>query len=73
VVPFVALINYKVGTSDQVASQLQNLINDHANNGWKYVRLEGVTTFVGPDNGCFGFGGKPGFTTTRQMVVFGKE
>lgn len=72
VVPFVAAIDQKKGTSDHVAQQLESLINEYASHGWNYVRLEGVSTFVGPDNGCFGFGGKPGYTTTRQMVVFSK-
>ena len=71
VVPFVASIDKK-GTSKQVASQLESLIQNHANYGWKYIRLESVTTFVQPDNGCFGFGSKPGYTTSRQIVVFGK-
>ena len=72
VVPFVASLDHKKGTSAHVAEQLQKLINHYATQGWKYIRLESVTTFVGPDDGCFGFGGKPGYTTTRQMVVFSK-
>jgi len=72
VVPFVASIDHKKGTSDHVAEQLENLINNYSSKGWNYVRLESVTTFVSPDNGCFGFGGKPGYNTTRQMVVFSK-
>ena len=39
VVPFVASIDKK-GTSKQVASQLESLIQNHANYGWKYIRLE---------------------------------
>lgn len=73
VVPFVASIDHKKGTSEHVAEQLEQLINKYASEGWNYVRLEGVTTFVEPDNGCFGFGGKPGFATTRQMIVFSKK
>jgi hypothetical protein len=72
VVPFVASIDSKKGTSKHVAEQLESMIVIFANQGWKYIRLESVTTFVQPDSGCFGFGGKPGFTTARQMVVFGK-
>ncbi|PJB57391.1 MAG: hypothetical protein CO098_11675 [Bacteroidetes bacterium CG_4_9_14_3_um_filter_41_19] len=72
VVPFVASIDQKKGTSDHVAQQLEQLINEYASNGWTYVRLESVSTYVSPDNGCFGLGGKPGFTTARQMVVFSK-
>lgn len=72
VIPFVAAIDHKKGTSDHVAQQLEELINQYAAKGWNYVRLEGVITYVGPDDGCFGFGNKPGFTTTRQMIVFRK-
>lgn len=72
VIPFVASIDYKKGTSKHVAQQLEELINNYADRGWKYIRLEGVTTFVSPNEGCFGFGSKPGYTTIRQMVVFGK-
>lgn len=72
VIPFVASIDQKKGTSVNVAQQLEDIIKYHTNQGWKYISLESVTTFVQPDSGCFGFGAKPGYTTTRQMVVFGK-
>ncbi len=72
VVPFVASIDPKKGTSDHVAEQLESLIKNYNNQGWEYIRLEGVSTFVHTDNGCFGFGSKPGYTTTKQMVVFKK-
>lgn len=73
VIPFVASIDSKSGNSTHVAEQLEEIIKHHSNQGWKYVRLESVSTFVQPDTGCFGFGAKPGYTTSRQMVVFTKE
>ena len=72
VVPFVASIDPKKGTSYHFAEKLESLIKNYNNQGWEYIRLEGVSTFVHPDNGCFGFGSKPGYTTNRQMVVFKK-
>ena len=72
VVPFVATIDPRNGTSDQVAKQLEILINQGVSEGWSYVRLESVTTYINADDGCFGFGGKPGYTTARQMVVFSR-
>ncbi len=72
VIPFVASIDQKNGNSVHVAQQLEDLIRNYTIQGWKYERLESVTTFVQPDNGCFGFGAKPGYTTTKQMVVFSK-
>ena len=72
VIPFVASLDPKKGTSEHVAQQLESLTTNFSNQGWKYVRLESVTTFVNPELGCFGLGAKPGYTTTYQMVVFEK-
>ncbi|MES3016772.1 MAG: hypothetical protein V4721_03290 [Bacteroidota bacterium] len=71
VVPFVASIDHKEG-STSVAKQLQDKIDKHNREGWSYVRLEAVTTFVQPDGGCFGLGAKPGYTTANQVIVFEK-
>jgi hypothetical protein len=72
VVPFVATINPVSGTSAHVAEQLENMIMHYTNQGWKYIRLEGVSTFVHAETGCFGIGAKPGYNTAHQMVVFQK-
>ncbi|MDC8002734.1 hypothetical protein POV27_01600 [Aureisphaera galaxeae] len=72
VVPFVASIDRAKNTQKQVAEQLEDLIQNQTNLGWEYVRLESVTSFVNPINGCFGIGAQPGFTTHRQMAVFRK-
>lgn len=73
VVPFVASIDPKKGTSNHVAEQLESLIKKFTYQGWEYVRLESVSTFVHPDAGCFGLGARPGYTTNNQMVVFQKR
>lgn len=73
VVPFVASIDPKKGTSNHVAEQLESIIKNFTNLGWEYVRLESVSTFVHPDVGCFGIGARPGYTTNNQMVVFQKK
>lgn len=72
VIPFVASLDPKKGTSEHVAQQLEDIVKNYSNQGWKYIRLESVTTFVQPENGCFGLGAKPGYTTSRQMIVFEK-
>ena len=72
VVPFVPSIDHKKGTSSDAAIQLESLIARHVNEGYEYVRLESVTTWVSADEGCFGFNAKPGYNTTAQMVVFKK-
>ncbi|KOS04812.1 hypothetical protein AM493_01205 [Flavobacterium akiainvivens] len=72
VVPFVASIDAKIGSTSQVADQLESIIKSYTAQGWEYVRLESVTTFVKPEAGCFGQDAKPGYTTANQMVVFKK-
>lgn len=72
VIPFTGSLDQnKNVTSVHVASQLEDVITKNSALGWEYVRLESVSTWVAPDNGCFGIiGGKPGYTTTCQVIVF---
>ena len=72
VVPFTATLNQKNETTASVANQLENLIKQAQTQGWKYVRLESVSTYVQPDSGCFGFGAKPGYMASYQMIVFSR-
>lgn len=72
VVPFTATLDQKKDTSSVVAQQLENLIGKYTREGWTYVRLESVSTYVQPDNGCFGLGAKPGHMSAYQMVVFSR-
>lgn len=73
VVPFTATLNQQKETTSAVANQLESLILHYNRQGWKYVRLESVSTYVQPDPGCFGLGGKPGYLSSYQMVVFSKS
>lgn len=73
VIPFVPSINRNKENSTEVAKQLEDIVRHHSNHGWFYVRLESVETFIEPDAGCFGFGAKSGYTTSRQMIVFSKK
>lgn len=73
VIPFVPSINRNKENSTEVSQQLEDIIKLHSNQGWVYIRLESVATFIQPDAGCFGLGAKPGFTTSRQMIVFSKK
>ena len=69
VVPFVASIANN-GTAADAAQQLQQLIQQHTANGYRYVRLEQVTTTVAGTNGCFGLGATPATVRSLSMVVF---
>lgn len=71
VIPFVASVDHKAG-SPSVAKQLQEKIDKYTAEGWTYLRLEAVTTFVQPSGGCFGVGATPGYTTANQVIVFRK-
>ena len=70
VAPFVPSVNQKKPTSEAAAEQLQMLINKMAEEGWSYIRVESISTWVAPTGGCFGIGGSPGYATSKQMIVF---
>lgn len=73
VVPFTASIVRGQAEID-AAQQLSQLINQRAQDGWEYLRLESVSTIVStPANaGCLGFGATPASSiqTVVYMVVF---
>ena len=69
VVPFVAVITQDKDSAT-AASQLELLIQSYAKNGWEYVRLENVETYIQGDAGCFGIGATPPRATAYSMVVF---
>ncbi|MFC4686560.1 hypothetical protein ACFO4P_06375 [Epilithonimonas pallida] len=73
VVPFVATLNQQQQNTSIAAQQLEDLIKNYVSHGWEYVRVESVSTYVQPDEGCFGIGAKQGFMASYQMVVFSKE
>jgi hypothetical protein len=54
----------------QVADDLENVIQKYAEQGWEFMQVETLGTYVDGTNGCFGLGAKPGFHVEFQMVVF---
>ena len=74
VIPFVATAKQQNISSSIIAQQLESLIKDQSQIGWKYLRLESVSTYIQPIEGCFGIGQqKPGYMTSYQVAVFTKE
>lgn len=73
VIPFVATANQQNMSAKKIAEQLDNLIKVESEQGWNYVRLESVSTYIQPIDGCFGAGQKPGYMTSYQMAVFSKN
>lgn len=69
VVPFTANIMKGQGASD-AAQQLSQLINQRAQEGWEYIRIESVSTNITtPANaGCIGIGATP--AATEQVIVY---
>ncbi|WP_298501817.1 hypothetical protein [uncultured Maribacter sp.] len=72
VVPLEPSFDVKASTSKDASDYLERFINHYDNEGWKYVRVEVISTYVSGENGCFGIGATPGYTTNKQMVVFKK-
>lgn len=74
VIPFVATAKQQNISSSIIAQQLESLIKDQSQLGWKYLRLESVSTYIQPVEGCFGIGQQnPGYMTSYQVAVFTKE
>ena len=71
VVPFVANIQSQQG-SQSVSEQLESVISANASEGWVYIRMENVETFIAGTAGCFGYGAQPSRMTTYSMIVFKK-
>ncbi|HEU4557692.1 MAG TPA: hypothetical protein VFS20_07575 [Longimicrobium sp.] len=69
VIPFTANIANNEGAG-AAAGQLQNLIGQLGSEGWDYVRLEELTTYVAGTDGCFGIGAVPGTTRSVSLAVF---
>jgi ABC-type transporter lipoprotein component MlaA len=71
VVPFTAKLGNK-DNATQAAAQLQELIQYYSNNGWEYVRLESVETYVAGKQGCMGLDNTPSSYVYIRMAVFKK-
>lgn len=71
VIPFKANISAR-GSASDAAAQLEKLSNEMANTGWKYVRMEEVTTNVAGTSACFGLRTTPPYTVSVSMIVFEK-
>lgn len=69
VVPFVANVSSKEGAA-AAARQLQDLCNANIGEGWEFMGLENVDTYIAGEAGCFGIGATPGRTVSYSMAVF---
>jgi hypothetical protein len=73
VVPLEPSFDLKSSSTKNASDYLQEYINHYHKQGWNFESVEAISTYVSGDNGCFGFGATPGYTSIKQMVVFKKE
>ena len=59
-------------TGRDVAQDFENVIKKYHAEGWEFVRVENLFTWVNPTGGCFGIGQTPGYNKTIQTIVFKK-
>jgi hypothetical protein len=71
IVPFTAQIS-RDSNAASVANQIQSVVDDYKNQGWEYMRMESVQTWVAATSGCFGIGAQPGYNTIFNVLVFRK-
>lgn len=69
VVPFAAAVDSRQDAK-AVVSEIENIIQRHASDGWEYVGVHQLQTFKAGSSGCFGFGATPPTTVTTEFVVF---
>lgn len=72
IVPFLPITDLKRNQLEHVANQLQEIVNNYTRNGWDYVRVESITTYVKGNSGCLGFGASGDSVNSNQMIVFRK-
>lgn len=59
-------------TAAHVAQEFENTIKKYHAEGWEYVRVEKLQTWVNPTGGCFGIGETAGYYSVKHMIVFKK-
>jgi hypothetical protein len=69
--PFIVKVSNK-GNAEDAASQVQSFIDHESKDGWEFVSCGNIDTEIAGTNGCFGFGAKPGSSTSIMMLVFKK-
>ena len=72
VVPFQAHIS-NTGSGQDLATGLQQIINQETANGWSFVQIQELTTSIAGSAGCFGFNATPGTTVSMSVLIFRKQ
>lgn len=69
VVPFDP-VSRRLANSAVVAAELEQLIEQHAADGWHYVGLESISAIMPGTSGCFGMGAEPPSNIFYGLAVF---
>lgn len=55
-----------------LAAEFESVIQKYIEQGWDFVSLESLSTWIAGSNGCFGFGATPGYMDVKQLLIFRK-
>ncbi len=55
-----------------LAMEFEGVIQKYVEEGWGFVSLESLSTWVTGNSGCFGFGATPGYMDVKQILIFRK-
>jgi len=55
-----------------LAAEFESVIQKYIEQGWEFVSLESLSTWVTGSSGCFGFGSTPGYMDVKQILIFRK-
>jgi len=69
VVPINPVIR-KGENSTHLAAEFESVIQKYVNDGWEFVSLESLSTWIIGNSGCFGIGSTPGFMDVKQIIIF---
>jgi hypothetical protein len=71
-IPFIATVKQSA-TTQQVANQLQEMLNTQTADGWTFDTIQTVKTIIQPTNGCFGIGAQPMSIEYCSVATFTKS
>jgi len=72
VIPFNPVIKTKQ-SAEKVSVDLEQLINEHAVDGWEFYNFYTSETLIAGSSGCFGIGAKPSYSVNIGFVVFKRK
>lgn len=69
VIPFMGYISYH-GNPQHVSSELEQIINAEASNGWVFIQIQELTTTKAGSSGCFGIGREDPHAISLAVLIF---